>query len=65
MTIEQLRAALDEAEQDLRVTSRARGLAENLGQADDFADAEAAMNRAADRFVAARAALKRHAPATI
>lgn len=65
MNTEQLRTALAEAEQDLRVASRARGWAERHDQADDFADADAAMKRAADRFVAARAALNRHAPATI
>ena len=65
MNAEQLHTALVEAEQDLRVTSRARGWAELHGQGDDFADADAAMTRAADRYVAARTALNRHAPATI
>lgn len=65
MSVDELRAALADAEQDLRVTSRARGMAENLGDADEFADADAAMKRAADRFVAARNALARHDAATI
>lgn len=65
MSADELRAALVEAEQDLRVACRARGWAEHLGHADEFADADAAMARAADRVVHARADLNRHSSVTI
>lgn len=65
MILDQLRSALSDAEQDLRVVCRARGWAEHLGHEDEFADADAAMARAAERVVDARAALNRHASVSI